>query len=62
MEMRVFFKKKDVLEIVICNKMYHVRYLNCIQNMKAKLKIYIIKFVRQHCIIVSPKAEPELGS
>lgn len=30
--------------------------------MKAKLKMYIIKIVRQHCIIIFPKAEREFGS
>lgn len=54
--------KGEKLEIVICNKMHTVRCLNCMQNMKAKLKMYIIKIVRQHCIIIFPKAEREFGS
>ena len=55
-------EEKDILEIVICNKMQTVRCLNCMQNMKVKLKMYIIKIVRQHCIIIFPKAEHEFGS
>lgn len=42
--------------------MHNMRWLNCLQNTKAKLKMYIIKIVRQYCIIVFPKAEHEFGS